>query len=62
VQNVWPKIAEHGNSLQDKQWTSTGTGSMVPEEEKDENVKTLFGVGGMQMWQGQECHEKSWKR
>jgi len=27
---VWPKIAEDGNSLQDKQWTPTGAGPMVP--------------------------------
>ena len=31
---VWPKIAESGNSLQDKQWTPTDAGPMVPEEEE----------------------------
>jgi len=30
---VWSKIAESRNSLQDKQWTPTGAGPMVPEEE-----------------------------
>jgi len=31
-----PKIAEDGNSLQDKQWTPTGAGPVVPEEEEEE--------------------------
>jgi len=31
---VWPKIAEDGNSLQEKQWTPTSAGPMVPEEEE----------------------------
>jgi len=33
---VWSKIAESRNSLQDKQWTPTGAGPMVPEEEQVE--------------------------
>jgi len=31
----WQKITEDGNSLQDKQWTPTGAGPMVPEEEEE---------------------------
>jgi len=32
---VWTKIAEDGNSLQDKQWTLTDAGPMVPEEKEE---------------------------
>jgi len=28
-------LAQDRNSLQDKQWTPTGAGPMVPEEEED---------------------------
>jgi len=31
--NSLAKIAEDGNSLEDKQWTPLGTSPMVPEEE-----------------------------
>jgi len=34
--NSLTQIAEDGNSLQDKQWTPMGAGSMVPEEEEEE--------------------------
>jgi len=34
-QSVRPKIAEDENSLQVKQWTPTGAGPMVPEEEEE---------------------------
>jgi len=33
---VWPKIAESGNTVQDKQWTPMGASTMVPEEEEAE--------------------------
>jgi len=33
------KITEDGNSLRDKQWTPTGAGPMVPEEEEDHPAK-----------------------
>jgi len=39
---VWPKITEDGNSLQDKQWTPTGAGPMVPEEEEEQFVIMLM--------------------
>jgi len=36
--NSLAKVAEDGNSLQDKQWTPTGAGPMVPEEEEVPNL------------------------
>ena len=33
---VWPKIAESGKAVQDKQWTPMGASPIVPEEEEAE--------------------------
>ena len=41
---VWPKITEDGNSLQDKQWTPTGPGPMVPGEEEEEEEEVTVGT------------------
>jgi len=37
--NAKYKMAEDGNSLQDKQWTRTGAGPVVPDEEDEEYSK-----------------------
>ena len=39
---VWPEIEEDGNSLQDKKWTPTGAGPMVPEEEEEEEENSFY--------------------
>jgi len=52
---VWPKIAEDGNLLQDKQYTPMGAGPVVPEEEEEEEKMLLFPKNYL-LLVGHDCH------